>query len=228
MWVLLPLKSFAEAKQRLGGCLSPGERAALARAMAEDVLHMLGQCAHLERIVVVSRDPEAEALARIHSVDFMIEPPLDRSGLNPVVGRSVELLCGEGADNVMVVHGDLPLLGADELQQLIDLHRAGGRSAVTLTPDRAQDGTNVLAWSPAAEFRPLYGPSSFERHREQARRAGATLAICESAGGGLDIDLPADLLQLLTDSYPGRARATRRYLRESHIAHRMETEWSPA
>src|SRR4051812_35153388 len=149
MWALLPLKSFAEAKQRLAGALSPVERAALARAMAEDVLSVLRQCPDLERIFVVSRDSEAEALARAQRAEFLPEPPLERSGLNPVVGRSVERLSAEGAAEIVIVHGDLPLLGSEELQRLLDAHRAGGVAAATLMPDRAQDGTNVLAWSPA-------------------------------------------------------------------------------
>jgi 2-phospho-L-lactate guanylyltransferase len=228
MWALLPLKPFDEAKQRLAGALAQAERAALAGAMAEDVLAALTRNKRLERVVVMSRGAEAESLARRCGAEFMPEPRLTRYGLNPAVGRSVELLAAQGARSLLVVHGDLPLLGEDDLAALLDAHAAGGERAATLMPDRARDGTNLLAWTPVGEFRPQYGKASFRRHSEQAIRAGARLAICESPTGGLDIDLPDDLCSLLAKRDSSRARATRRFLCTSGIAQRIERERTAA
>ena len=38
LWAVVPVKSMAQAKQRLAGVLAAHERAALARAMLQDVL----------------------------------------------------------------------------------------------------------------------------------------------------------------------------------------------
>jgi len=220
MWALLPIKSFAEAKQRLAGALTPDERAGLPEAMAQDVLRAMGGCRALQRIVVISRDPAARALAGSHGVEFLVEPP-QAGGLNASVKHAVEQFGVRGAEAIMIVHGDLPMLASEDLQRVVEAHSAPGRSAVTLVPDRALAGTNVLAWSPLDGFRAQYGESSFQRHREQAMRRGAALSVCESAAAGLDIDLPGDLVTLIRTVRADRAQATRQYLERSGIARRL-------
>jgi len=220
MWALLPIKSFAEAKQRLAGALTPYERAGLAGAMAQDVLGAMRGCRGLERIIVISSDPSARALAGSHGADFLLEPQ-QAGGLNASVKYAVEQLGVLGANAIMIVHGDLPMLASEDLGRVIEAHGAPGQSAVTLVPDRALAGTNVLAWSPLDGFRAQYGESSFQRHREQAMRRGAALSVCESEAAGLDIDLPGDLVTLIGTMRGERAQATRRYLERSGIARRL-------
>ncbi len=222
MWALLPIKSFAEAKQRLTGALTPEERAGLAQAMAQDVLGAMCACRALEKIVVISSDPAAQALAGRHGAGFLVEPA-QAGGLNGSVKHAVEQFVPRGVDAIMIVHGDLPMLAGDDLQRVVEAHGVPGRSAVTLVPDRALAGTNVLAWSPLEGFRAQYGESSFQRHREQAMRRGAALSVCESAAAGLDIDLPGDLVTLIRTVRDERARATRQFLERSGIARRLST-----
>jgi 2-phospho-L-lactate guanylyltransferase len=221
MWALVPIKSFAEAKQRLSDALAPAERAGLARAMAQDVLAALCACAGLARIVLVSGEPEARTLAQACSVEFLGEPPLRGGGLNATIKHAVEQFRAAGANSIVIVHGDLPMLDSKELERVLEVHRANGEPAVTLVPDRARDGTNVLAWTPLDGFRAQYGPSSFTRHREQALRRGAKLAICESTGASLDIDMPEDLGLLLARAREDQARATRSFLDQAGIAARL-------
>jgi 2-phospho-L-lactate guanylyltransferase len=221
MWALVPIKSFAEAKQRLSEALAPAERAGLARAMAQDVLTALCGCRGLKRIVLVSSEPQASSLARDCNAELLGEPPSAGGGLNATVKYAVERFTAEGAQSIVIVHGDLPMLDSDELDRVLDVHRGNGEPAVTLVPDRARDGTNVLAWTPLGSFRAQYGPASFVRHREQAMRRGAKLAICESTGASLDIDVPGDLQLLLEGAREGRARATRGFLEQSGIAVRL-------
>lgn len=220
MWALLPIKSFARAKQRLGEALAPQERSELARAMARDVLGALAGCDRLERVVVISGDESARALAEAAGAEFLGEPPSNAGGLNASIKHAVEHFRAAGATAIMIVHGDLPMIQAEDLRRVADAHPAQGR-AVTLVPDRALDGTNVLAWSPITEFRAQYGRASFQRHREQAIRRGARVTVCESARGSLDIDLPADLIALLRSARDGQAEATRRYLRQSGLEERL-------
>lgn len=222
MWALLPIKSFAEAKQRLAGPLTPEERAGLAEAMAQDVLGAMRGCRALERIFVISSDPAARALADGHGAEFLVEPA-PAVGLNASVKHAVEQFGVRGADAIMIVHGDLPMLASEDLQRVVEAHGSPGRSAVTLVPDRALAGTNLLAWSPLDGFRAQYGESSFQRHREQAMRRGAALAVCESAAAGLDIDLPGDLVTLIRTARGDRAQATRQYLERSDIARRLSS-----
>ena len=68
---------------------------------------------------------------------------------------------------------------------------------VTLAPDRARDGTNLLLARPP-ELAPLaYGRGSFARHRSLARRAGAPIMVFKAPGAAFDVDQPADLDELI-------------------------------
>ncbi|MBM3566658.1 MAG: 2-phospho-L-lactate guanylyltransferase, partial [Alphaproteobacteria bacterium] len=50
LFALVPVRAPADAKRRLAPLLAPGERAALARAMLEDVLECLARSPSVEGI----------------------------------------------------------------------------------------------------------------------------------------------------------------------------------
>ena len=109
-------------------------------------------------------------------------------GLNGAVADGVEHLAGEGFDQVIVAHADLPL--ATTLGWLADF------DGVTLVPDRHDDGTNVACVPAAAGFTFAYGAGSFARHCAEAERLGLALRIERDVPLGWDVDVPADLTVL--------------------------------
>ena len=72
--VAVPVKDLVNAKQRLIPFLSPSERGDLARAMLEDVLDALAR-AQVGPVLVVTRDPAVEALARRHGAGTLAGRP---------------------------------------------------------------------------------------------------------------------------------------------------------
>src|SRR5436305_6290940 len=106
--VLLPVKSFAEAKLRLAPALDPGRRAALARAMATLVV---AAAAPLPTAVVCD-DAEVATWARDLGALVVWEP---ERGLNRDVRAGVARLAGAGAARVVVAHADLPRARAGRL-----------------------------------------------------------------------------------------------------------------
>jgi len=176
--VLVPVKSFAEAKVRLAPALPPAERAALARAMAATVI---AAAAPLP-VAVVCDDLEVAGWARAHGALVVWEPG---RGLNGAVEAGVDQLRGAGVDRVIVAHADLPQASA--------LARLDGGTGVTLVPDRRRDGTNVAVVPAGAGFRFSYGPGSFARHQSEAARLGLELTVAEDPGLAFDVDWPADL-----------------------------------
>ena len=198
--VILPVKSFANAKQRLGG----PQREALATAMVEDVLDELGRTG-LEPLIVVSREPRA----RRGGVEAVVDEHEQGQSAAALLGiaRARELGC-EGA---LLVPGDCPLIDADELRELTE--RAASLDVV-IVPDRHGTGTNGLALATDGRFEPQFGPGSRARHVEQARAKGLTFEVVQVPCLELDVDTGSDAAALAAqlDLHPGRAPRTRAVL----------------
>jgi 2-phospho-L-lactate guanylyltransferase len=188
VWALVPVKPFLRSKSRLAGVLSPRARAGLSRRFLGHALDVLGQVPDLAQTVVISRDPAARALARGRGARALGEPAA--SDLNQALWRGTEAALAAGAQAVLVLPTDLPLLSVDDVVQLI-----GGEPGphVAIAPDRHETGTNALFVRPPGLFRYAFGGGSFERHLALAREAGAAVRICRLPGIALDVDGPDDL-----------------------------------
>jgi 2-phospho-L-lactate/phosphoenolpyruvate guanylyltransferase len=176
--VLVPVKSFSEAKLRLAPALTSVERVALARSMASAVV---SSAAPLPTAVVCD-DAEVAAWARELGALVVWEP---ERGLNRAVEAGVARLGGAGARRVIVAHADLPLAR--------HLAWVGGFPGVTLVPDRRDNGTNAVCVPVGAGFTFSYGPGSFARHAAEAHRLGLALRVVRGTALAADVDLPADL-----------------------------------
>ena len=186
--VLVPVKAFSSAKERLAPLLGSLDRARLARTMAE---HVLAAAAPLP-VAVVCDDAEVARWAEDHGAIVLPEPG---RGLNGAVEAGVARLSAGGAEEILVVHADLPL--ASDLAGLV------GFDGITLVPDRRDDGTNVIGLPASAPFRFAYGAGSFARHRAEAVRLGLALRIVRQPDLEWDVDLPDDLP---AEFAPGRRR----------------------
>jgi 2-phospho-L-lactate guanylyltransferase len=176
--VLVPVKAFEHAKERLAASLDPASRAELARSMAEHVL----SAAQPLPVAVVCDDPQVAQWAASHGAMVLSEPG---RGLNGAVQEGVRTLASLGAQEIVVAHSDLPL--AHGLAHLT------GFDGITLVPDRRSDGTNVLCLPAKAPFAFAYGPGSFQRHAEEARRLGLELRILREPDLAWDVDVPSDI-----------------------------------
>jgi 2-phospho-L-lactate/phosphoenolpyruvate guanylyltransferase len=181
--VLVPVKTFSEAKLRLAPALDPAHRAALARAMAT---HVVTSAAPLPTAVVCD-DAEVAEWARDLGALVVWEP---ERGLNRAVEAGVARLSAGGAKLVVVAHADLPRAG-----HLAWVARFAG---VTLVPDQYDNGTNVICVPGDAGFTFSYGPGSFARHGAEAHRLGLSLRVVREPSLSHDVDLPADLLAFRT------------------------------
>jgi 2-phospho-L-lactate guanylyltransferase len=239
MHVLLPLKEFAAAKQRLAGVLSAQERPQLFEAMVDDVLKVLTAHAAIEHVVICSRDRAAAWLAHYYQVEFLHEDYLYEQqtkeqsrnsmpcgaatqcgDLNYVVNAVAHRFAAQGITDLMVVHGDLPLLSASDISLFIERHHAQRGPAVTIAPDRRRSGTNLLAWRSLPTFTAQYGADSFQLHAAQARALQAVLTVCDLPGACFDIDEPDDLL-LLAQNTQNSATRTMAFLRDSGVTARL-------
>jgi 2-phospho-L-lactate guanylyltransferase len=213
MWAVVPIKEFGIAKQRLGDLLGEDERVALAEAMLRDVLAALRASERVTGVVIVSRDADVKRVAEAYAVRFVTERGND---LSAAVVQGGDFVAAQGADSMLVVHGDVPLLCAAEIDRLIDAH--GDGPGLTLVPDRDGTGTNGLVVSPPDLIPFSYGANSFQAHHEAGRASTAPVRRVELEGLSLDIDKPEDVRCLL--SYD-RASATLDYLAEIQVESRL-------
>jgi len=222
MWALLPLKNFDQAKQRLSGVLSPAERRGLFQSMVEDVICVLHDHPYLDGVLLISDDPTARLLAELYHVDYLTESSLCAEGLNGVVQAGVKYLADRGIDDVMVVHGDLPLISAAEVSHLINCHKQQRAPALTIAPDTRLEGTNCLLCSPASALTYCYGNQSLARHSLQSLEKGLTLQIEPLWGMSWDMDMPADLAFFIRNVNEDSYSRTSQFIFESGISESIE------
>lgn len=205
---ILPVKSFARAKQRLGASVADPLRADLARAMVGDVLVALSEAASIERTIVVTREDSVAAAARY--VGALVVEDTAEESQSAAVGLGVERALAEGFERVLCIPGDCPALDPTELDTLLeDPGLEDPELRVVIVPDRHGTGTNGLLLTPPGAIAPSFGPGSCERHREMARAAGAICRVQRPASLLLDIDTGTDLAVLrerLSDAHAGAPR----------------------
>ncbi|MEM9201513.1 MAG: 2-phospho-L-lactate guanylyltransferase [Actinomycetota bacterium] len=185
--VLIPIRSFADAKTRLAGALSPDDRKRLAQAMAERVVH----AARGLPVSVVTDDAAVARWAATVGAD-VIAPAV--SGLNASVTAAVARIAAapDAPARVIIAHADLPL--ADDLRIVTG-------PGVAVAPDADRDGSNVLSLPTGAPFTFCYGPGSFAAHRQQAGDRGLDFTVVDEPSLALDIDDPGDLIRLQSEGH---------------------------
>jgi 2-phospho-L-lactate/phosphoenolpyruvate guanylyltransferase len=208
---ILPVKSFAQAKQRLGASLADPLRLTLARAMVADVLAALSQASSIERTIVVTREPDVSRAALAGGA--IVIPDAGERGQSVAAALGVACAMAEGFDRVLCVPGDCPALHPAELERMLAGHDSD-RDGVVVLPDRHGTGTNGLLLCPPDAIEPSFGPDSCERHVALARAAGHGCRVERLGSLLLDIDTGADLavLRERLGELGERARATRAVL----------------
>jgi 2-phospho-L-lactate/phosphoenolpyruvate guanylyltransferase len=191
---VLPVKSFARAKQRLNEAIAGGDRRELAEAMVADVLAALAAVPEIDEVVVVTAEPLA-ARAAERAGAAVVEDPEER-GQSAAASRGIDTALARGAQRALLVPGDCPAVDPHEVSRL--LAGAPAEPSVVIVPDRHGSGTNALLLTPPEAVGPSFGTGSFARHAAQAAAAGATVKVCDLPSLGLDVDTPDDLAALRT------------------------------
>jgi 2-phospho-L-lactate guanylyltransferase len=184
--VIIPVKPFADAKQRLAPALDPTERAQLAECMFRHVFDMASGYFGAPNVLVVSRSQDI--LAITEEEEAVGVPEDGTSDLNSALANAARLATMHGASRVLVLAGDLPLLGEDDLAQM-------ATHTCAIAPDRHRRGTNALLWPVTLSF--SFGDNSFARHRAIAENAAVSPQVIDRPGLAHDVDVPEDLIAIL-------------------------------
>ena len=173
--VVIPIKAFDQAKDRLSGVLTADQRNRLARTTALGVLESVRGA----RVFVVCNDHDVSDWAQTHGATVVSQ---SGTGLNAAVQEGIS--AAHEFERVMIVHSDLPL--PSRLRELLSATHAS--NSITIVPDRHHDGTNVLIIPSGVDFHCHYGAQSFSAHVAEANKLGLAIEVIEDAQLALDID----------------------------------------
>lgn len=190
IWAIVPVKPFNRAKSRLADALEPEQRELLAMRLLERTVRMLVPLARIQGVLVISRDTKALSMVREWGAQTVQESGTPE--LNNALYRATHAVRAWGAQAVLVVPADLPLLVADDIEEVVSLGRY--QNSVVIAPDRHEHGTNLLLVRPPGLIPYSFGEDSFATHQRLATEVGATIRIYRSNQVALDLDTPADLL----------------------------------
>jgi 2-phospho-L-lactate/phosphoenolpyruvate guanylyltransferase len=218
--ILVPIKNTDSAKQRLAAVLDQSARTKLAQAMLHDVLSALHEWKRRPAIGIVTSDPYATSLAE--EFGFEVIPDPDNPGETGAIEMATRVCVHRGMDSTLVIPADIPLIQGWELEKIMTEAPAEG---TVLVPAGDGRGTNAAFRRPANLFPLRFGNDSFKPHYAAAQATGKPCVILQSPGIAVDVDNPADLLQLVL--LPGETRA-QRLAREWNVESRLRAIGSDA
>ncbi len=202
--VVVPLRSLASGKQRLGAAIDAEEREILLRGMLRRTLAIVSGWPASRAIHLVSSDP-ALLVETVVDLSMPIRPLLQRDGgLNEALSMGRDDALAAGATAVLMLPADLPLLTVESLDRLVEaadaaLAAGSGDPVVVIAPSDARNGTNALLLTPPTVIEPCFGLDSFEAHLRAAASAYAALQVVDDPLLGFDVDTPEDLERLESD-----------------------------
>lgn len=188
---VVPIRSLRGGKTRLASILSPDSRKSLMQETASRVVRAAADSRVVDTVLVVS--PEQEVLQWATGLGRRVMPlrqPASRPGLNNAIDLAREWAIERDADGMLSLFGDLPLISAFDVRQMVTCH-----TPVVLGPDRRSEGTNALLLrlrEQTTRFAFDFGGASLARHVAEARRLGLAATVLDLPGIGFDLDTPPD------------------------------------
>lgn len=192
VFAIVPVKDLAGTKSRLTPILEPGARAGL-------TLYMMG------RVVAALRDAGVENVGVVSPDRIVLAEAVERGatplrqeshGLNPALEEGRRWAIEQGAASLLVLPADLPLLGPEDVRELLREMDDEAPASVVISPDRDRAGTNALLLRPPDALPFAFGVGSYEAHGQAARERGLDVRVCARPHLAFDLDTADDLARL--------------------------------
>jgi 2-phospho-L-lactate guanylyltransferase len=190
-WVIVLIKDFDSAKQRLRPALGPESRRALARRNAHLAVRAAAAGDHV--LVVAGSETVAE-LAKSWGAEVLLEPR--QEGQNVAAARGIGRATDAGAGAVLLLSSDLPLVTPESVVGLLESAAGLGGPLAMAVPAIGRGGTNALYLQPPDSIALHFGDDSLAKFKRDAEARGVEFVIHHSDAMALDLDEPADLDRL--------------------------------
>jgi 2-phospho-L-lactate guanylyltransferase len=190
-WVVVLIKDFSSAKQRLQPALDPRSRRALARKNARLAVSAASAGDH---VLVVAGSEEVAALAMKWGAEVLLEPRPE--GQNVAARRGINRAMEAGAGAVLVLSSDLPLVTAHAVRELVEAAARHESPVALAAPAVGRGGTNALYLRPPDAIGLHFGDDSLAKFRTEAETKRVAFVLHQSDAMALDVDEPEDLARL--------------------------------
>jgi 2-phospho-L-lactate guanylyltransferase len=190
-WVVVLIKDFNSAKQRLQPALGLRSRRALARKNAQLAVRAASAGDH---VLVVAGSEEVAALATKWGAEVLLEPRPE--GQNVAARRGINRAIEEGASAVLLLSSDLPLVTPDAVHELLDDAARRASPVAVAAAAVGRGGTNALYLRPPDAIGLHFGDDSLAKFLYEAESKGVAFVVHQSDAMALDVDEPADLARL--------------------------------
>lgn len=190
-WVVVLVKEFGAAKQRLRPALGPTSRSALARRNARLAIAAARAGDH---VLVVAGSESVAHMAERMGVEALREPR--QEGQNVAARRGISHAMHGGAEAVLVLSSDLPLVTEDAVRELLAHATRLEPPVAVAVPAIGRGGTNALYIRPPDAIGLHFGDDSLARFRADAEASDVRFEEHRSDAMALDLDEPSDLARL--------------------------------
>jgi 2-phospho-L-lactate guanylyltransferase len=144
---LIPVKGFRNAKQRLSPALGAADREILAETMFRDVLRQVVRARGLAATYVVTGNDKVALITAEFGAQVIREA--SETGETGAVDFARLDLKNRGCEAVLIIPGDMPLVRAEDIQQVLAQVPADAKAPFALlVPSHDRLGTNALVLAP--------------------------------------------------------------------------------
>jgi 2-phospho-L-lactate guanylyltransferase len=200
--ILVPVKEHSRAKSRLSPLLTPHERGAIAWAMFKDLIRALSPLPYPVALVTNS----SRAAARVEMLGWRVLWEEEQVSESASIDAASRLLAAEGADAVLRLPADLPLIQSRDIAEILSLPIT--TPSTVLAPSWDRMGTNALLRTPPGLFPSHFGPDSFALHVREASDRGIPFRVVENPRLALDLDDVSDIVRFLAQPADGETYRT--------------------
>jgi 2-phospho-L-lactate guanylyltransferase len=190
-WVVVLVKDFDSAKERLRPALGLKSRRQLARRNSHLAVDAAKAGGH---VLVVAGSEEVAEMAASWGAEVLLEPR--EEGQNVAAGRGIKRATDSGAEAVLLLSSDLPLVTAEAVRTLVAAAARLGPPVAVAVPAIGRGGTNALYLHPPTAIGMHFGDESLVKFREDAEARGVRFVVHHSDAMALDLDEPSDLARL--------------------------------
>lgn len=190
-WVIVLIKDFDSAKQRLRPALGAKSRRALARRNARLAV---AAAAAGDHVLVVAGGEEVAELAGTWGAEVLLEPR--EEGQNVAARRGIDRAVAADASAVLLLSSDLPMVTEDAVRALLHTAAKLAEPVVVAAPALGRGGTNALYLRPPNAIGLHFGDESLAQFRADAEQHRVKFAVFHSDALALDLDEPADLARV--------------------------------